>query len=99
MLSSNTKIALPYNQYLDRCIKAFTTAGYMLNKRFAVTLLNNIREGVEQLIRQDIQHMFAIDVYWMKLQGVSNWFIFRPKMGQQSAGYSDIEKRYVDYKC
>lgn len=99
MLSSNTKISKPYNEYLDRCIRAYTTAGYMINRQFAPILLQNIRKGVEQLIRHDMQHMYAIDVYWMILQETSNWFIFKPKMGQQSAGYSDIEKRYVDYRC
>jgi hypothetical protein len=99
MLSSNTKLSEPFNAYLDRCLKAFTTSGYMINKRFAVTLLQNIREGVENLIRQDIQSMFAIDVYWMRLQLTTKWYVFKPKLGQQSAGYSDIENCYVDYRC
>ena len=99
MLSSNTKQYVQYNEYLVKCIRAFTTAGYMINREFATILLQNIKEGVEQLIRHDVQHMFAIDVYWMKLQPVSNWYIFQPKMGQQSAGYSDIEQRFTDYRC
>jgi len=99
MLSSNTKQATYYNNYLDKCIQAFTTAGYMINRNFAQILLQNIKEGVEKLIRNDVQHMYAIDVYWMSLQPIYNWYIFRPKLGKQQAGYSDIEGRYVDYRC
>lgn len=99
MLSSNTKQAAYYNEYLDKCIRAYTTAGYMINRNFATTLLKNIREGVENLIRNDLQHMYAIDVHWMSLQFKSKWYIFKPKLGQQRAGYSDIEQRHVDYRC
>lgn len=99
MWSSNTKLSQPYNSFLDKCIRSFTTAGYMINRKFANILLQNMKEGVELLIRQDIQHMYALDVYWMKLQPVTNWFIFNPKLGKQAAGYSDIERKYVNYQC
>jgi GR25 family glycosyltransferase involved in LPS biosynthesis len=99
MLSSNTKQSAYYNDYLDKCIRAYTTAGYMINRKFATILLQNIKEGVEQLIRTNLQHMYAIDVHWMSLQFKSKWYIFKPKLGQQRAGYSDIEQRHVDYRC
>jgi GR25 family glycosyltransferase involved in LPS biosynthesis len=99
MLSSNTKMAQPYNEYLDKCIRAFTASGFIITKEFAKVLLHNMREGVEMLIRQDIQQMFALDVHWMKLQPISKWYIFRPKLGQQLPSYSDIERRNVNYQC
>lgn len=99
MLSSNTKQWDSFNSYLVKCIRAFTTSGYMINKQFAKVLIENMKEGVNLLIHNTIPPLYALDVYWMKLQPVSRWYIFNPKMGKQSSGFSDIENIYVNYNC
>lgn len=40
---------------------------------------------------------FALDMYWKKLQERDNWYIIYPPMSIQSAGYSDIQKKDVNY--
>jgi hypothetical protein len=37
------------------------------------------------------------DQSWKVLQPHNNWYIFNPKLGYQRPGYSDIEKRLVNY--
>ena len=46
-----------------------------------------------------VRDLYAIDMYWKKLQPQSNWFIFYPKIGFQYDSYSDIENHIVNYNC
>lgn len=76
-----------------------TTSGYMVNKHFVDTLINNYTIGIQELSKYNKpQHNYCLDIHWKKLQPSSKWYIIYPKLGYQRAGYSDIEKRNVDYK-
>ncbi len=89
--------------FLAKVYDATTTSGYMVTKAFAPVLLQNLQEGVSLLdahfqrfgIRK---HDYCLDVYWKKLQPISNWFIFVPKMGYQADSYSDIENVFTQYR-
>jgi GR25 family glycosyltransferase involved in LPS biosynthesis len=91
-LASNTLLYDPCNDVVDRCIFAITTAGYLINRRFAGTLVNNIREGIAILESSAIYEkpLYSIDVYWGRLQPSSKWYIFRPTLGIQMESYSDV---------
>lgn len=97
MLSSNTQMAIPVNDYLHKCIETQTTSGYMINRSFATKLLSNFREGVQLLEQSRKPYNHALDIYWKTLQPHSRWFIFNPKLGIQMPNFSDIEEKEVNY--
>jgi len=91
----------PYQKIDDSCIKVYrcqTTTGYIVQKHYYDTIINNIKEGIKQLINHPEQHViYAIDKHWFKLQEKDNWFLITPLTVTQRADYSDIEKRSTNY--
>ena len=77
--------------------KSFTTTGYIVKHHYFDKMINNIKEGINNLIRNPNNGYNAIDVYWMKLQQSGNWYISYPRTVTQLPDYSDIEKREVNY--
>ena len=92
----------PYELVDDNCIKISrcqTTTGYIVAGHYLPTLINNIREGLKQLIHNPHQHkLYAIDQYWFSLQRNDNWFLITPHGAIQREGYSDIECKETNYK-
>jgi hypothetical protein len=41
--------------------------------------------------------IYSLDIYWKKLQPISNWYCLNPKIGKQMESYSDIEQRVTTY--
>lgn len=99
LLGGNNKF--PYEQPDETCIQVSTcqtTTGYIVNKHYISTLCNNVKMGLDQLIRNPkFPHLYAIDVYWFKLQKCDKWFLIIPTTVTQLEGYSDIEKRTTNY--
>jgi hypothetical protein len=61
-------------------------------------LLNNLKTGLLNLFKSPSHHnLYAIDKFWFHLQKVDKWFLIIPLTVIQQAGYSDIEKRNIDY--
>lgn len=86
-------------KFLFKVIDAQTTSGYAVNKCFLPTLIKNYQEGIDQYIKLNKKNgQLCIDIYWKKLQENANWFVLYPKLGSQRPGYSDIEKKIVNYK-
>ena len=82
-----------------------TTSGYILSKPFAPTLLNNFESGwkalqtsVSEHNEYDSTYTYTLDSYWKRLQPISKWFCFHPRLGYQIPSYSDVEQVFVDYK-
>jgi glycosyl transferase family 25 len=97
LLSYNGKQIYPTeDQLLYRIKFASTTAGYIVNSKYYDKLINNYKQGIN-ILRYSIRGA-CIDRYWMILQFFNVWLCYRKKVGRQRAGYSDIEKRKVDYK-
>lgn len=94
LLTCNCKETNPTNiNYLVKPnMLAMTTAGYIVNKKFAKVLCENFKKSIEA--------SEPLDVYWKILQTDEkyNWYIFEPRLGRQLKGYSDIQKKYVNYK-
>jgi hypothetical protein len=92
---------LPYTIIDDTCIKVTqcqTTTAYLVNGKYFDTLITNIKSGLNKLIRNDTQRGFyAIDRYWLTLQKIDNWYLIVPLNVIQKEGYSDIEKKVVNY--
>lgn len=86
----------PYAVKVSHCQ---TTTGYIVKEHYYDTLIQNIREGIKLLLQFPENHFsFAIDKYWLKLQKRDKWYVIYPLMVTQRKGYSDIEKKVVDYE-
>ena len=91
----------PYKTIDDSCIQITqcqTTTGYLVNGHYIKRLIDNIKLGINKLIRNPTQYkLYAIDKHWFYLQKVGNWFLIIPLTVIQMPDYSDIEKKNTDY--
>ena len=92
----------PYKKIDDTCIKVTrcqTTTGYLVNGHYIKTLMQNVKQGLTNLLnRPDDRKQFAIDVFWFNLQVKDRWFLITPLTVVQREDYSDIEERVVNYE-
>ena len=91
----------PFDRVSDFCIRTFncqTTTGYIVKKAFYDTMIANFRKSATNLIKDPTQkRLYAIDVYWKRLQRSGRWYMITPVTVIQLEGYSDIEQRNLDY--
>ena len=91
----------PYEKIDDTCVKVTrcqTTTGYILKKNYYNTLIDNIRNSINNLIKDPTNgFLYAIDKYWFALQQKHNWYLIIPLTVTQREDYSDIEKRSTNY--
>jgi hypothetical protein len=99
MLSIGSGILEDTDYSLKKVISGQTTSGYIVNKSFAQTLLNNYIEGAELLKTTQNLSLYSIDQYWKKLQPQNKWYVFSPTLGIQRPSYSDITKQFEDYNA
>lgn len=86
------------NDYCVKIQKCQTTTGYLVKYHYYDKLIENIENGVENLIKNPKrQNDFAIDQHWNTLQLIDNWYLLTPLTISQRADYSDIEKRQINY--
>ena len=92
----------PYIKVDNTCVKVShcqTTTGYIVKSHYYDILINNIKEGIQYLMKDPNNHFhYAIDKYWLLLQKQNNWFLIIPPTVIQREDYSDIEKRNTNYK-
>ena len=87
------------NPYYIKVSHCQTTTGYIVKEHYYNTLIQNIREGIKLLLQYPENHFsYAIDKNWLKLQKIDKWYLIFPLCVTQRKGYSDIEKREVDYE-
>ena len=100
LLAGNIKRIKRGNDNISQCLNVQTTSGYIINKRFYQTLIDNFKRATEKMLKRYRYGEAEIDQSWKSLQGVDKkFYIFYPKLGQQMASYSDIENRPTDYGC
>ncbi len=75
-----------------------TTTAYVVASAYYDTLIHNFKEGLAGFLRTNDYGTYALDQYWKRLQPNGLWYIVRPSVCTQRPGYSDIEKRIVDYR-
>ena len=92
----------PYEIIDDTCVKVShcqTTTGYLVNGHYIEKLMNNIKMGLSNLLREPEKHaQYAIDKHWFALQAVDNWFLITPLTVVQREDYRDIEKKVINYQ-
>jgi len=102
MLIIGGNIVPPYQKIHDYCIRVGecqTTTGYVVKKHYYGVLIDNFRDSVKNLIQDpENKKMYALDIYWKRLQKQGRWYMLCPFTVVQYDTYSDIEERYVDYR-
>ena len=88
---------IPVDETCVRVTGSLTTTGYLVNGHYLRTLRDNIKEGLEKLIKTRDRSSYSIDIYWFHLQKVDKWYLIIPSTVRQRESYSDIEKRFVRY--
>ncbi len=100
MLSANLfQSELTQYGYINKVLNAQTTSGYAVNSNFINNIIEVFEESVVNIELGNITGAYSIDQNWKKIQRDNKWFAFSPLLGKQLDDWSDIEKRYVSYKC
>lgn len=94
-LFSSFNIADTTHPLLRRNTKSCNLGGYIVNQKYAPTLLHNYLLSTD-LLRVFPSSHFCVDVFKNVLQKRDNWFCYHKKSGRQRASYSDIEKKHRD---
>lgn len=84
-----------YNKKTLKLVEGKNTTAYLVNGHYYTTLLNNFKEGLEPFEKG--KESRPIDIHWLKLQKVDNWFCAKPDLVIQREGYSDIQKTSTAY--
>jgi GR25 family glycosyltransferase involved in LPS biosynthesis len=91
----------PYQQINDFFVRVFncqTTTGYIVKRHYYDTLIANFKDSARQLMRDPTnKQMYALDMYWKRLQQQDKWYMITPPTVTQYENYSDIEERTVNY--
>ena len=91
----------PYQRIAEYCIRVFnnqTTTGYIVKSHYYDTLIANFRESAKYLLREPSKRkLYALDIYWKRLQTGGKWYMITPPTVVQADNYSDIEGRRVNY--
>ena len=90
----------PYQKLSDYHIRIFqcqTTTGYIVHKNYYDTLIANFKESATNLMKTGNKKMYALDIYWKRLQIQDYWFMIIPATVTQYESYSDIEEKVVNY--
>ena len=91
----------PYRVVDETCVQVSwcqTTTGYLIRNQYYDTLIANIKEGINMLIREPKNKiMYAIDKYWLSLQKKDMWLLLVPLTVSQREGYSNIENCVTNF--
>jgi hypothetical protein len=74
-----------------------TTTAYIVAGDYIDRMLENYNEGLQKFRDTGDYPTYALDQYWKRLHASGRWYIVMPVMAAQRPGYSDIEKRNVNY--
>lgn len=96
------------NTPFQRVVNAQTTSGYIVRRSYAPQLIETFFRSAE-LLRSIIglppgnfihaRRLYCCDILWKELQIKDRFFCTFPQIIQQRASFSDVENRFVDYKC
>jgi GR25 family glycosyltransferase involved in LPS biosynthesis len=80
---------------LQRVTKSCNTGGYIVNKKYAATLLENYKLGAK-LLEVLPQSHFCVDIFKIMLEKRDKWFCYYKQAARQRPSYSDIEHKFRD---
>jgi len=85
------------NDLIYKVTCGLTSTGYLVNKHYFDTLIDNYKESINLLINYSNLDIGCIDINWLKLQKMGNWYILFPRTISQRPALSIIQNNYVDY--
>lgn len=89
------QVVSPFAIKINNCS---TTTAYLVQYQYYQKLIDNIREGLINLIRYpDRLTKYSIDAFWFRLQRRDNWYLLSPPVVTQLPGFSDILNTDADY--
>lgn len=92
----------PFKMEPPDCIRVSncqTTGCYIVCSRYYDKLIANFEESIAGLMTNPRDKSeFACDMYWKRLQCEDRWYLITPISIIQRPGYSDIEKKEVNYE-
>ena len=74
-----------------------TATAYLIKKHMVPILISNFEEALVGLSQGGDPNIYCIDQYWKQLQNVYKFYYFIDIFAGQLVGYSDIEKRNINY--
>jgi hypothetical protein len=88
--------------FLRKVLDGQTASGFLITREFAPKLIQCLAESTKLLDdwhqkTGEKKHEYCNDIYWKKLQPVSNWYALYPKTGLQRESYSDNEYKVTNY--
>ena len=97
MISYNIQRSEPSSYpFLTRVLEAQTASGYIVSACFYYKLIE-LYEWAIPLLSQTKEHWhYANDQCWTHLQDRDKWYCIQPRLGIQSAGFSDNSSRFID---
>ena len=91
LLARNLQHAQRHGPHLQRVNVALSTAAYLVRRSYVPRLINSALTSLRKAE--------PIDVGFTRLQRRDRWFTGNRPLARQRAGFSDIERRNVDYGC
>ncbi|WP_312070059.1 glycosyl hydrolase family 25 [Lelliottia nimipressuralis] len=88
-LKSTSRIVKP--------VQALCACAYLVHANYLHTLREVFSQSVERLLKGGHKYDHAVDVAWLPVMARDRWLGIYPVAGHQAPGYSDIEKRVMDY--
>jgi hypothetical protein len=99
-------IGAEFDKDTGKLYKGQTTTAYIVNQHYYHILLNNFKEGLNELLkirhlnaseRYPYENKFCVDQHWKLLQKRDNWYIVNPALMIQRPSNSSIIGSKVDY--
>jgi glycosyl transferase family 25 len=85
------------NTFLLKITEAQTASGYIVHSNYYDKLINLYEHAMTALDHTREHWIYANDQIWKQYQKTDIWFGFIPRIGKQTAGFSDNAQRYHDY--
>lgn len=88
--------------FLRRVYDGQTASGFLITREFAPKLIACLEESTILLDEWhkrtgEKKHEYCNDIYWKRLQPLSQWYSLYPKTGVQRESYSDNEYKITNY--
>lgn len=96
--SSSGESYEPIEEHYCRLYEVQTTTGYIVNRCYYKTLLQNFKEGYKNHLEFGTRWDYAIDAFWKPLQRRDNWYFLTPPTVVQYANWSNVENQHADYE-
>ena len=74
-----------------------TATAYLFKKHMIDILIDTLQEGFEKLKKGGHPDQYTNDQYWKRLQTPYRFYYYKEIFAGQLVGFSDIEKRFVNY--